>query len=111
MAELELVADRFVFLHEGVVVRAGTLAEMGSRTTDEEVYVASDELGAALDVLRAAGLRVRLVDAGAVAGSGPARIGRLVFGAGLTLTHLAPHVGSLEDLFLASTAAPRNEEI
>lgn len=108
MAELELVADRFVVLHHGAVVRSGTMAELGAGPSDEEVYIAAPNLRAVMEVLEGCGLRVRPDGIGAlVIGAGPAQVGRLVFGAGLVLTHLAPHTRSLEDLFLDSTDSAR----
>lgn len=111
MAELELVADRVVVLNEGIVVRDGTLAELASSGAQPEVYIASPDLGAVVDLLRARGLSTRPEGPGAlIAGASPEQVGRQVFGAGLTLSHLAPHVHSLEELFLSSTAPSRPPE-
>ena len=111
MTELELVADRIVMLHEGKVVRAGTLAELASHTADSEVYIASPDLGAVVELLSAQGLSARPEGDGAlVAGARAERVGQIVFGAGLSLSHLSPRVHSLEDLFLSSTTSDHNHE-
>lgn len=103
MAELELVADRVVMLDRGRVLREGRLADL-HEAPDAPVHVRSDDLPAALDLLRGHGYTVRVLPDGAlVEGSDPATVGRIVFGAGLTLTHLEVQRSSLEEVFLRST--------
>lgn len=109
MAELELVADRFVMLNQGRVVGSGTMRELSRSTDSEGVYITARNLPDVVALLEQASLRVRPERDGAVVlGSNPEQVGALVFGNGLTLTHLAAHSQSLEEIFLTSTAGARN---
>ena len=111
MSELEQVADRIVMLHGGSVVRAGTLADLGALERSPVIYIESAELTSVIELLHREGLVAQPQGTGAlVTGAGPERVGHIVFGAGLTLSHLAPKVQSLEDVFLSSTTPHKKEE-
>ena len=103
MSELELVTDRVVMLDGGRVLREGRLGDLHD-SARAPVRLRSDELPAVVSLLRGHGYALRVLPDGAVVeATDPATIGRIVFGAGLTLTHLEVQRQSLEDVFLTST--------
>lgn len=106
MSELEIVAQRFVVLHQGKVVTSGTLEELGPQSAKPEVWVASRDLERVVTVLRDKGFHARIVDGGAIVDGGtPEQIGHVVFSSGLSLHELFARNASLEERFLASTRA------
>ncbi len=103
MSELELVADRVVMLDGGRVLREGRLGDLHDGATTP-VLLRSDELPSVVALLNGLGHVLHQVPGGALVEDGdPATIGRIVFGAGLTLTHLEVQQQSLEEVFLSST--------
>ncbi|MBI5946601.1 MAG: ATP-binding cassette domain-containing protein [Chloroflexi bacterium] len=107
LAEVELVADRFVIINRGRVVREETAAELRGQGTG--VTVATPEAVRLTELARQQGWRVepsrgdRLV----IHGASSIEVGQAAARAGLVLSELSAQApaGQLEGMFLELTAA------
>jgi ABC-2 type transport system ATP-binding protein len=101
LSEVEHLADDVVVIARGALVVKGAIADLEKAETLVRTP-APDHLAA---VLEAAGGTVRRERDGGllVHGLSSVEIGDHAYGAGVALHELAPHAGSLEDLFLGWT--------
>jgi ABC-2 type transport system ATP-binding protein len=109
LSEVAQTVDDVVVLSRGRLVSQTTLADLVARTS--VVRVRTPEAARLLDVLAAAGLRVRLVDASTVeARSATAdAVGVVAAAAGVTILELSRHDEDLESLFFE--LVHQNQEI
>lgn len=99
MTELALIADRVVILHEGRVLRDGSLGEV---VADERlaVYATSPDPGLVRQALLDAGHETAPYrDGFLVRGVEPLEVGRIAFAVGAGLTHLERVSRSLEESY------------
>jgi len=105
MAELALVADRIAVLHGGSIVRHGSTSSF-VMATQRDVYIESDQLARAVSALERAGHAIAAQGRGAVVrGARPEEVGRIVFGAGIGLTHLSALSKTLEQTYFETLSA------
>jgi len=109
LSEVAQTVDDVVVLSRGRLVTQTTLADLVARTST--VRVRTPDAARLLDVLAAAGLRVRLVDASTVeARSATAdEVGVAAAAAGVTILELSRHDEDLESLFF--DLVHQNQEI
>jgi len=107
LSEVEHLADEVVVLNKGRLVASGSLAELQKEAT----FVRTPSAQTLTEVLEAAGAVVQPEerDALVVRGLPIDEIGERAHDAGIALHELAPHSGSLEDLFLDWTGAARTD--
>jgi ABC-2 type transport system ATP-binding protein len=101
--EVQEIADRVVILDRGLLVRAGSIAELTAGT--DSVLVRTPAMAALEAAARSAGGAVSTLDASTlqVRGMSAAEVGHLAFGNGIELHELSPQRQDLEDLFFALT--------
>jgi ABC-2 type transport system ATP-binding protein len=112
LSEVAQTVDDVIVLSRGRLVTQTTLADLVARTS--VVRVRTPEAARLLDVLVAAGLRVRLVDASTVeARSATAdAVGMAAAAAGVTILELSRHDEDLESLFFELVGQnPQNQEV
>ena len=112
LSEVAQTVDDVVVLSRGRLVTQTTLADLVARTS--VIRVRTPEAARLLQVLVAAGLQVRLVDASTVeAGSATAdAVGVAAAAAGVTVLELSRHDENLESLFFELVQQnPRNQEV
>ena len=99
LSEVAQTVDEVVVLSRGRLVAQTTLAELVARTS--VVRVRTPEASRLLQVLTAAGLQVRLVDASTVEATSATAdaVGVAAAAAGVTILELSRHDENLESLF------------
>lgn len=108
LTEVQHLVDDVVVINNGRLITTGTIAEL----TQSSAMVRTP-MGAELtNHLRAAGAEVKsaALDSLLVSGLDLADIGDIAHRAGVTLHELSPHAGSLEDVFLALTNEPTDNQ-
>lgn len=105
LAEVEQLADDVIVIDEGRLVASGALDELQRKAT----LVRTSRAPALQALLEEEGARADFhgIDGLLVAGMPIAEIGDRAFGAGIALHELSPHSGSLEEMFLKWTNAPK----
>ena len=112
LSEVAQTVDDVVVLSRGRLVSQTTLGDLVARTS--VVRVRTPEAARLLDVLVAAGLRVRLVDASTVEARSVTAdaVGVAAAAAGVTILELSRHDEDLESLFFELVGQnPQNQEV
>ncbi|MEM1335993.1 MAG: ABC transporter ATP-binding protein [Actinomycetota bacterium] len=106
MSEMELMAEHFVMIGRGRLIRDISALELREMASGESTQVSADRLGDLVDLLAADGVEVRSSerDLVTVVGLDADHIGRVARDAGIALTRLVPDQRSLEDVFMSLTA-------
>ncbi len=111
LSEMALMAQDLVVIGRGRLIEQCSVSDFIDRHTARWVQVRSPSLDALVDALHVAGGKVRFVDApeggrsAHVFGLPVERVGEVAASTGLVLHELAVRTESLEDAFLAATAA------
>ncbi|HMI24269.1 MAG TPA: AAA family ATPase, partial [Streptosporangiaceae bacterium] len=112
LTEVAQTVDDVIVLSRGRLVTQTTLADLVARTS--VVRVRTPEAARLLDVLVAAGLRVRLVDASTaeVRSATADAVGMAAAAAGVTILELSRHDEDLQSLFFELVGHnPQNQEV
>jgi ABC-2 type transport system ATP-binding protein len=107
LSEIALMATELVVIGQGRLVEQCSVADFVARHGDHWVQVRSPMAARLADLLRQAGAAVTDIDQRTFEVRGPSaeQVGDLAASQGIVLHELAPRTGSLEDAFLAATAA------
>ena len=109
LAEVEHLVDDLIVINEGRLITSGSLAELQQSASLVRCHDPAalggllDNAGANAEVHGDDGLIVRRMPID--------EIGERAFAAGIVLHELSPQAGSLEELFLAWTHAPTDQEV
>lgn len=101
LSEVEHVADAYVLIADGRIVRTGRKDEFLAPVTTRVSSVDDPALATAL---RRAGFQTHHHDTHLVVEAGTADVGAIAFTAGIQLRELSPHRDGLEQTFLATLA-------
>jgi len=106
MSEMELMAEHFVIIGQGTLIKDISKDELSAMATGESTRVRADRLDELVSLIRADGVTVSSDEAGVVdiTGISAADIGLAARDAGIALTSLVPEQRSLEDVFMSLTA-------
>lgn len=106
MSEMQLMAEHFVIIGRGRLIKDVSADEMREMAAGERTMVRSDQLGDLVEVLRGDGVEVASSDRDAVTITGrtAAEIGGLANDHHIPLTALIPEQRTLEDVFIDLTA-------
>ncbi len=106
MSEMELMAEHFVIIGQGALIRDISAADLRAMAVGEKTHVRADRLNDLVSLMRADGVEVVSADRETVSVSGldAAAIGAIARDHGIALTSLIPEQRSLEDVFMSLTA-------
>lgn len=106
MSEMNQTADHLIVIGRGRILADGPIDEVIAGATDSVVRVRTTEVGRLMAVLTSPGVKVSLLPDRAieVSGIGADEIAATAATAGIVLSEIATHTGSLEDAYLNLTA-------
>jgi ABC-2 type transport system ATP-binding protein len=109
LSEVALTCDAVAILNRGRCVAQGTVAEVLASSGPDELFVKTDDLHAAHELLRQAGFGVRRENGHLRVWSDaiePGLVTKTLAGQGLWVTEMRPAERTLEELFLEVTGEP-----
>lgn len=105
LSEMAQMADDLVVIGKGKLIASGSMSDLISKNSVASVFVRANNLQSLKKTLDAKNIQSKEADGGlTVTGVKTDEIGKLAFGAGITILELANHTASLEDAFLQLTA-------
>lgn len=104
LSEMSQMADNVVVIGKGKLIANTSIKDMISGSARSSVFVRANDMRSLKNVLQKAEIDFSTTDGGlTITGAKTDQIGKLAFGAGLTILELANHSASLEDAFLELT--------
>lgn len=104
LSEMSQMADNVVVIGKGKLIASTSIKDMISGSARSSVFVRANDMRSLKNVLEKAEINFSTTEGGlTVTGAKTDQIGKLAFGAGLTILELANHNASLEDAFLELT--------
>lgn len=105
LSEMALMADNIVVIGKGKLIASTSMAELVSGNGQSGVFVRASNNKSLESMLQKSGLVAKAEKKGLiVSGASTDQIGKVAFGAGLTIFELSAHNASLEEAFLELTA-------
>jgi ABC-2 type transport system ATP-binding protein len=104
LSEMSQMADDVVVIGKGKLIASATVDELIAHSTHSHVFVRADNLAGLKKALKRQSLTYEEADGGlTVAGGKTDTVGKLAFGAGITVLELSKRDASLEEAFLELT--------
>jgi len=105
LSEMALMADNVVVIGKGKLIATGSMKDLVAGNSKSSVFVRANDLSSLKKAMQAKSMEFEPSEGGLkVIGTNTDDIGKLAFGAGITILELANHAASLEDAFLELTA-------
>lgn len=105
LSEMSQMADNVVVIGKGRLIANTSMSELISGNTKSSVFVRANKLPALKKALGSKAISFESLEGGLkVSGASTDEVGKLAFGAGVTVLELANHAASLEEAFLELTA-------
>ncbi|MEM7286468.1 MAG: ATP-binding cassette domain-containing protein [Actinomycetota bacterium] len=106
MSEMELMAEHFVIIGQGSLIRDISADDLRAMAAGEKTHVRADRLADLVSLMRADGVEIVSADRETVSVTGldAPQIGAIARDHGIALTSLIPEQRSLEDVFMSLTA-------
>lgn len=105
LSEMSQMADNVVVIGKGRLIANTSMSELISGNTKSSIFVRVNKLPALKKALDSKAISFESLEGGLkVSGASTDQVGKLAFGAGVTVLELANHAASLEEAFLELTA-------
>jgi ABC-2 type transport system ATP-binding protein len=105
LSEMALMADNVVVIGKGKLIATGSMKDLVAGNSKSSVFVRANNLSALKKAMQAKSIVFEPFEGGLkITGTNTDDIGKMAFGAGITVLELANHAASLEDAFLELTA-------